>query len=594
MRAANQTILTRAAVAAVAFLTAGIPAWAANKTAETPPAKPILTINRAMLLADYGRGKVCRIDKSGKITWEMPAPGAQDVWMLPDGNVLYTHKRGVRIASPEKKVVWEYNTAKGNEIHTCQPLEDGKILIAESGPMRIIEVDREGKITKEVKLTTKCKRTHGQMRNVRKLANGNYLVGQYSDGVLREYDPTGKIVRDIPQKMAFGGIRLTNGNTIVATGDSHQIVEVDPAGKVVWRITENELPGNPLRFVAGMRMLPNGNLIVANWGGHGHIGKQPQVFEVTHDEQKKVVGVIHDDKQFRTISGMFVLEDEGKAGNADQAGQAVRQESLVYKKTPQGELSIHLSYPPGWKASDSRPAIVFFFGGGWNSGTVKQFASQADYLAGRGMVAARADYRVWSRQKVRPDKCVEDARSAVRWMRANAAKLGVDPNKLCASGGSAGGHLAIAAAIAKGVDADTDDKSIPAEPNLLVLYNPVMDTTIYRGRIATDEMARRLSPMHNITKDLPPAILYYGSADGFFKPVKPLSASAAKLGLDLAVFLAADQKHGFFNRPPWLERTTYLTDKFLARHGYLTGEPTVKLPEGKLEMKKAPPQAPAK
>jgi len=125
--------------------------------------------------------------------------------------------------------------------------------------------------------------------------------------------PDGKIVRDIPQKMAFGGLRLPNGNTILACGDAHLISEVDPAGKVVWQITENELPGNPLRFIGGMRMAANGNLIVANWGGHGRIGQQPQVFEVTHDQQKKVVGVIHDDVHFKTISGMFVLDEPAKA-----------------------------------------------------------------------------------------------------------------------------------------------------------------------------------------------------------------------------------------------------------------------------------------
>jgi hypothetical protein len=187
-------------------------------------------------------------------------------------------------------------------------------MIAESGPMRIIEVGRDGKIVKEVKLTTASKGAHGQMRNVRKLDNGNYLVGQVSDGILREYDPTGKIVRDIPQNSAFGGIRLTNGNTIVAGGDSHLISEVNPQGKVVWQITENELPGNPLRFVGGLRLAPNGNLVVANWGGHGRVGQQPQVFEVTHDEQKKVVGVIHDDTHFKTISGTCVLDGPAKAG----------------------------------------------------------------------------------------------------------------------------------------------------------------------------------------------------------------------------------------------------------------------------------------
>jgi len=307
-------LVAAAALAAIAALSTSLSA--AEKPAAKPaaPAKePVLTIGRAMLLADYGGGKVYRIDKAGNVTWEMPAPGTQDIWMLPDGNILYSYNKGVRIATPDKTVVWEYKTDPKNEIHACQPLPDGKVMIAESGPMRIIEVDRDLKIVKEVKLTTACKSAHGQMRNARKLDNGNYLVGQHTDGVVREYGPDGKIVRDIPQKMAFGGLRLPNGNTIVACGEAHLISEVDPQGKVVWQITENELPGNPLRFIGGLRMAANGDLIVANWGGHGHIGQQPQVFEVTHDQQKKVVGVIHDDKHFKTISGMFVLDEPVKA-----------------------------------------------------------------------------------------------------------------------------------------------------------------------------------------------------------------------------------------------------------------------------------------
>jgi hypothetical protein len=313
---ASKLMTLAASVVAVAALAASLSAAAnpADKPAGQPAKEPVLTIGRAMLLADYGAGKVCRIDKAGNVTWEMPAPGAQDIWGLPDGNVLYTYNKGVRIATPDRKVVWEYKTDEANEIHACQPLKDGKVMIAESGPMRIIEVGRDGKIVKEVKLTTTCKNTHGQMRNARKLDNGNYLVGQVSEGILREYDPAGKIVRDIPQNNAFGGIRLPNGNTIVAGGDSHLISEVDPQGKVVWQITENELPGNPLRFVGGLRLAPNGNLVVANWGGHGRVGQQPQVFEVTHDEQKKVVGVIHDDTHFKTISGTCVLDGPAKAG----------------------------------------------------------------------------------------------------------------------------------------------------------------------------------------------------------------------------------------------------------------------------------------
>ncbi len=181
----------------------------------------------------------------------------------------------------------------------------GMVMIAESGPMRIIEVDRQGNITKEVKLTTKCRGAHGQMRCARKTAKGTYIIGQYSEGLVREYDDTGRIIREIKQKPAFGGIRLPDGNTLIATGDGHRIYEIDKDDNVVWEIKEHELPGNPLRFIAGMQRLPNGNTLVCNWGGHGHVGKQPQIFEVTRD--KKVVGEIYDYKQFSTLSGVFLI-----------------------------------------------------------------------------------------------------------------------------------------------------------------------------------------------------------------------------------------------------------------------------------------------
>src|SRR5262249_6892648 len=142
-------------------------------------------------------------------------------------------------------------------------------------------------------------------------------------------------------------------------------------------------------------------------------------------------------------------------------------------KTQQAELEMHVHFPPDWKMGDKRAAIVFFFGGGWTNGRVEQFEPQAAYLAGRGMVAARADYRVKSRHNVTPDVCVEDAKSAVRWLLQNAAMLGVDPDRLVASGGSAGGHIAACTAC-PGLDAAGEDTKISSRPNAMILFNPVL------------------------------------------------------------------------------------------------------------------------
>jgi len=275
--------------------------------------KKTSTLGYKFITCDYGGNKVCVVGADGKIEWSFPAQRPQDAWLLPNGNILLTHIKGVQEVTPDKKIAWEYKTAPKNEVHACQPLADDLVMIIESGPFRIIEVDRAGKIVKEVKLITRSKGAHGQNRNARKLANGNYLVGQYSDRVVREYDPTGKIVWEFQHKCAFGGIRLKNGNTLISTGDAHRVVEVDPKGAVVWEITENEIPGNPLRFVAGMQRLANGNTLICNWGGHGKVGQQPQIFEVSRD--KKVVNELWDDKQFKTISGVFVVGEKGDVRN---------------------------------------------------------------------------------------------------------------------------------------------------------------------------------------------------------------------------------------------------------------------------------------
>jgi acetyl esterase/lipase len=259
----------------------------------------------------------------------------------------------------------------------------------------------------------------------------------------------------------------------------------------------------------------------------------------------------------------------------------------IYKKTAQGELTINIHFPKDWKVADKRPAIVFFFGGGWNAGTVEQFTNQAHYLASRGMVAARADYRVRSRHQTTPDKCVEDAKSAVRWLRKNAAKFGINPDKIVASGGSAGGHMAACTSTTIGLDAKAEDTKISAKPNLLVLYNPVLDCTSERivQRLGSAEMAKRISPNLNLSKDIPVAIVFYGTKDKFLAQGKEFRQLSEKLGNTIELYTAEGQPHGFFNRSPWHQQTTFLVDKFLTKHGYLHGEPTIKLIEGEITLK---------
>lgn len=270
----------------------------------------------------------------------------------------------------------------------------------------------------------------------------------------------------------------------------------------------------------------------------------------------------------------------GQASAPATPGNDPPKSQYVFKTVGQKELQIHLHYPPDWKPADRRPAIVFFFGGAWVRGSVGQFEFQAAYLARRGLVAARADYRVKDRDGVTPDKCVEDARSAVRWLRQNAARLGIDPKRLIASGGSAGGHLAACTMIAKSVDDPGDDLSISTVPQAMVLFNPVLslDNPRMAGRLGGDRrLARKISPTVHLEKNSPPSLILFGTKDRLKEFGDEYWAKAKTLGVRADQYLAEGQGHGFFNRPPWRERTLIAADKFLASLGLLEGEPTIKV-----------------
>lgn len=146
----------------------------------------------------------------------------------------------------------------------------------------------------------------------------------------------------------------------------------------------------------------------------------------------------------------------------------------VFKTTPQGELKIHLYFPKDWKSTDRRPGIVFFFGGGFVSGKPDQFTTTAEYFASRGMVAASSEYRIGNTHHTGPQKSVEDAKSAIRWLRLNAQSLGIDPGRVAAGGGSAGGTCAAFAAYNTTFEPEGEDTAISSIPDALALYNPAL------------------------------------------------------------------------------------------------------------------------
>jgi len=265
---------------------------------------------------------------------------------------------------------------------------------------------------------------------------------------------------------------------------------------------------------------------------------------------------------------------------------------VVYKTIGEVKLHVHVFRPA--KKTSNAPAIVFFFGGGWNHGTPGQFEQQCRYLASRGMVAMTAEYRIRNMHGTRAKACVEDGKSAVRWIRSNAKKLGVNSNQIAAGGGSAGGHVAACTGVIKGFEAKGENSKISSVPNAMVLYNPPCVLASIPGRkdhLRAEAIAgmsarmgvapEQLSPWHNVAKGQPPTLVLHGEAD----PTVPFWTSKVfvdkmkKVGNQAKLAAYPDQKHGFFNYGRGNDKmfiaTMQRTDEFLTKLGWLKGKSTI-------------------
>lgn len=270
------------------------------------------------------------------------------------------------------------------------------------------------------------------------------------------------------------------------------------------------------------------------------------------------------------------------------AGEGERLPQYVYKTIGERELKTDVLYPDDWRPTDRRAAIVFFSGGAWRSGTTKQFLPQAGYFAKRGVVTVRAEYRDSTKDKVTPDTCLKDAISAMRWVRKNADRLGIDPDRIASSGGSAGGYLAAAVATTDEFHSPDDDLSVSPKPNAMVLFNPVLDfvSLDLASRFGLEaKLAEKISPLRHVTKDLPPTLISIGSEDRFLEQNELFTSKAEQFGVRVEIDVAEGQPHSYFNRSPWLEKTVASADRFLVSLGYLTEEPRVELPSSQAAQK---------
>jgi hypothetical protein len=288
----------------------------------------------AQRLAIHGNGKLAILDREGNIEWEMKWRDIHDIHVLENGHIMVQDgpAKVAEIDPKTKAVVWSYDSATSNgnkgkrvEVHAFQPLADGVVMIAESGPARIIEVDREGKLLKEIKLKVEKPNAHSDTRLVRKLDTGHYLVCHENDGAVREYDEDGKVVWDFAVPLfdrkpagghgpeawgnqCFAAVRLKNGNTLISTGNGHGVIEVTPKKEVVWRLEQKDLKGITLAWVTTIEVLPNGNYVIGNC----HAGPgQPLVVEIEPKSKKVVWQLDQYDRWGNSVPNTQVLEEAG-------------------------------------------------------------------------------------------------------------------------------------------------------------------------------------------------------------------------------------------------------------------------------------------
>jgi hypothetical protein len=261
--------------------------------------------------------------KDGKVIWTYstgPRPEFDDVWMLSNGNILFSRMEYVAVITPDKKVVWRYDChvpggASHTEIHGCQPIGLDKVMFVENGlppKLKVINI-KTGAVEVDQELPYNpafgAGGIHPQFRRARVTAEGTYLIAFLNLGYVAEFDKDFKEIWRYESTKPWAALRLKNGNTLITDETDNVTREVNRKGETVWEFNgKTDLP-EEYHFTSAPQTctrLANGNTIFAS---RGQGGKGPQLVEVTPD--KKVVWVLQDWKNINGATAVQILDDPG-------------------------------------------------------------------------------------------------------------------------------------------------------------------------------------------------------------------------------------------------------------------------------------------
>lgn len=233
-------------------------------------------------------------------------------------------------------------------------------------------------------------------------------------------------------------------------------------------------------------------------------------------------------------------------------GQAAPDAQRVYKQVGATALRLDIfhGHTPQPAGNSRPPALLLFHGGAWAHGSPAQFHPQCRHFSRLGLTCISVEYRVRSRHGSTPADALADARDALAYVRRQADALRVDPRRVAAGGGSAGGHLAAALGVGlPRAGAGTGDGQ-PARPDALLLFNPMLDLS--PGQPDHDLVGldwRGLSPLHHVGPGMPPTLVLNGTADREVPvdTVQRFCRAVQQAGATCELALFEGGGHGFFN-----------------------------------------------
>lgn len=257
--------------------------------------------------------------------------------------------------------------------------------------------------------------------------------------------------------------------------------------------------------------------------------------------------------------------------------------AYVYKHSAGQPRKMEVYFPPNHDPAKAKvPGMILFHGGAWLGGSLDEFRDTCAYFASRGLVCATVDYQMLKMSKADAGKlppgeshkrvCVTDAKSAIRWFKQHAAEFGMDPTRIITGGSSAGGHISALATMSPDLNDPADPKDIDTSVAAYLWINPA-----FQGN---DAKTPEIDIMRHMKAELPPTAVLFGELDGYKKNWGTVQAKWESLGAKtIELQIAPGQDHGFCSRfPEWKFVTTIAMDRFLVKHGFLSGEPALEAP----------------